>query len=184
MMNKNEQIKQSAAPGIILIVLIAAFAGFLSSTAQQLPDPVATRFGFNGDPVQWMNRSSAIALMVVLGLGLPLLMVAISFATRFLPASLINIPHREYWLAPERRDRTHSFILRQVLWLSCLMLCFMAGIHWIVVLAHQSIPVQMPTNLFVLVLAGYLACMAIWIAGFTWHFRRPCQKNADRFCSS
>jgi uncharacterized membrane protein len=172
-MNTQHQTKTSAAPGILLILLSIAFVGFLFWSAQQLPEQVATRFGFDGRPVKWMNRSAAITLMAGFGLGLPVLMVLISFLVRVLPASSINVPNREHWLAPERRDQTYSFIVRKMLWLSCLLVCFMAGFHWIVLQANKSIPVQMPTNLLLTAFGVYLACMAVWIVTFVRHFLRP-----------
>ncbi len=105
-------MKRSATPAIVLVVLCLAFLGFLSWTSQQLPERVATHFGLHGEPNGWMQKPSAVMVMGGFGLGLPLLTVVLSFLVRFVPADLVNLPHREYWLAPERRDATYAFIAR------------------------------------------------------------------------
>lgn len=106
------------------------------------------------------------------GLGLPLLIAAISFVVRFMPVSSINLPNREYWLAPERRDATYAFFSRQLLWLACLLVCFMAGLNWLTIQANTSTPVRMPTQLFLTFLGAYLASMAVWIVNFLRRFKR------------
>lgn len=106
------------------------------------------------------------------GLGLPLLFLTISLFLRFVPVNLVNIPHRDYWLAPERRDATYAFMSRQLLWLSCMLVCFIAAMHWLTVLANNSMPVRMPTNEFLMALGGFLVAMTVWIFALLRHFRR------------
>jgi uncharacterized membrane protein len=163
-------MKQSGPPAIILSLLCLGFLGFLAWSTPQLPERVATHFGLNGTPNGWMTRSSAIVFMGGFGLGLPLFMVVLSWAARFLPVSTFNIPNREYWLAPERRDATYAFFSRYLLWLACLVVCFMAGLHWLTIQANNSNPVRMPNDLFLTILGGFLVGMAVWIVNFLRHF--------------
>jgi serine/threonine-protein kinase len=166
-------MKKPALPAILLVLLCLVFLGSLFWSAQQLPERVATHFGFNGYPDRWSTRSSAIALMGGFGLGLPLLMVAFAFAVRFIPDNLFNMPNREYWLAPERRQATFAFFSRQMVWLACLLVCFMAGLNWLTIQANISTPVRMPTGLLFWILGGFLAALAIWIVTFLNRFRLP-----------
>src|SRR2546427_7634657 len=43
----------------------------------------------------------------------------LGYVVRFLPVNSINIPNRNYWLAPERRVVTFDFLFRHLLWLAC-----------------------------------------------------------------
>lgn len=165
-------MKTKAIPTIILVVLCLVFLGFVSWTSQQLPERVATHFGFQGRPNGWMPKHAAVMMMGGFGLGLPLLFVALSFLIRFVPPELVNMPHREYWLAPERRHETYAFISRQLLWLSCMLVCFMAAMNWVTVEANNSTPVRMPNQQFLLILGTFLVAVAFWIIHFVRRFRR------------
>jgi hypothetical protein len=166
-------MRKSAAPLVVLAILCLAYSAFLSWSAGQLPDPVAMHFGFGGQPDRWTTRSFAVGLMRGFGLGLPLLMVVVAVAIRFLPAGSINMPNREYWLAPERRGATYDLIAGQLLWLACLQVAFLAGLQWLTITANNSNPVRLPTQLFLTLLGAFLACVAVWIVTFVRRFRRP-----------
>lgn len=75
-----------------------------------LPERVAIHFGANGQPDNWLDKDRATMLMMLLQIGLPWMMVGIAYGIRYLPASAINIPNREYWLQPERRAATLKYV--------------------------------------------------------------------------
>ena len=89
---------------ILLLALYAVFAGSLIYAAGELPDEVATHFDFRGDANGWMSKPADLLLMGALGLALPLFLIGICYATRFLPMGMVNLPNREYWLAPGHSD--------------------------------------------------------------------------------
>lgn len=171
-------MKKLLPPVILLCVLSLAFIVLLDWSNRQLPERVATHFAFNGQPNRWSTRSSAVALMAGFGLALPLLMVGFALMTRFLPEGSINIPNREYWLAPENRAGTYTFVSRQMLWLACLLVCFTAGLNWLLVEANLSNPVRMPSDGLALVMGCFLAGLGVWIVTFILHFRRPPARSA------
>ncbi len=166
-------MKTSIIPAVLLIILCQAFVGLLAWSAHQLPDQVATHFGFTGHPDRWSSRASAVMMMGGFGLGLPLLMAVFAWVVRFMPDSTVNVPHREYWLAPERRAETYAFFTRQLLWLGCLLVCFMMGLTWVTVQANTRTPVQMPSASLFTLLGVFLAGMAVWSIRFVSRFRRP-----------
>jgi uncharacterized membrane protein len=70
------------------------------------PPEMAAHFNVQGIPDRFVAKTEFFwfqvqTLAVVVGVSLlPQVLILL------LPASLINMPHREYWLAPERRDDT------------------------------------------------------------------------------
>jgi len=161
------------APVAVLVSLCAVFAAFLAWSATQLPDHVATHFGLGGYADKWSTRESALYLMGCLGLLLPLVPAAMSVVLRFLPVDFINIPHREYWLAPARREATYAFFSRYLLWLSCMLLCFVMGMHWLTIQAHHRFPVRLPPGAFIGILAAFLVAVSLWAVVLIHHFRFP-----------
>src|SRR5687768_10431534 len=114
-------MNKSRGPAVVLGLLYIGLMGFMVSSASQLPARVATHFDFQGHPNGWMSRSGHLTFMWILGTILPLLPVVILYLTRSLPPGLINVPNRDYWLAPERRQETLAYLMRLGIWAGCII---------------------------------------------------------------
>src|ERR1051325_9785585 len=99
-------MKTFPTPAALFATLYACLLGYLAWSANDMPQRAPTHFDVAGEPDGWMNRSTYLLFTAVFGLVFPLVIVGICYAPRRLPASLINIPHREHWLAAERRTET------------------------------------------------------------------------------
>jgi uncharacterized membrane protein len=164
-------MKEIRAPAILLVLLCLGFLLYVSQTSSALPERMATHFEIDGQPNGWMSRSDYVAFISMFGVGLPLFVVAVVVLCRFLPDWTVNIPHREYWLSPERRSQTYDFLLARSLWLACPVVGFVGGMHYLTVLANRSVPVHLPGNLLFMMLALFLAILGIWAVGLVRHFR-------------
>lgn len=142
------------AMAIYLVALVA--------TGRGLPERVASHFGISGAADNWMDRTTYLVFLAVWGLGLPCLFLSVGWMIRHLPAAVINLPRRDYWLAPERREETIADIERRMVWLSCLLLVFCLGVHLLVVDANQSQPIRL-SNLIWVWMAAFLTTMLIWV---------------------
>ena len=81
---------------------------------RELPERVATHFGPGGEPDDWMDRTSAAILLGGFQLVFPLLLLSVVRLLKWIPNGCINIPHREYWLAPERRESALAWLAGQM----------------------------------------------------------------------
>ncbi|PYM14260.1 MAG: hypothetical protein DME18_07135 [Verrucomicrobia bacterium] len=120
----------------------------------------------------WMNRSTYLVFSVALGIGLPLLLIGLGYVVRFLPVNSINIPNRNYWLAPERRVVTFDFLFRHLLWLACFEAIFMIGVHLLIADANRQVPPHLSLPLFWGVFGSGLTFVAIWLGVLLRRFRR------------
>lgn len=141
----------------VVLILVALFA-----VAQQayywpnLPDQVASHFGANGEPDGFMAKRSFVILMLALNLGMPLFLVAIGGTLRFFPNSMINIPHKDYWLHPDRRDATLSDTHLVLIWIGVATGVFLLGLSHLTYLANlQGGPLSMP--MFLGLMGVYMA---------------------------
>ena len=157
------QMKSSRTPLLILAVLMAVMLGLLFFEAARLPETVATHFDGAGRPNGWMKRSSHLIFSAVFGFTFPLLPLALSLAAFRLPARFINLPHRDYWLAPERRPETHRWLVRQMLWLACLLATLHVMIQGLIVAANAQTPPHLATPMVLVLLGGFLAGLATWL---------------------
>jgi uncharacterized membrane protein len=165
-------MKTLRTPAIILAALCVGFLIYLVYSAALLPERMATHFGGDGKPNGWMSRSADLVIFGALGVGLPLFFVVISIVIRFLPPRFINLPHREYWLSPERVLQTSAFITRQLLWMGCMTVLFLAGIHYLTIQANRMTPAHLPMDLFLTMLSTFLVGVGIWTFVFFRHFAK------------
>lgn len=140
----------------------------------QLPERIATHFGADGQPNDWMSKAAGTLLICAFQIGIPLLLFSISSIVSVLPASMINIPHREYWLHPDRRTQSLEWMHRMMSWIAVLSMLFMSAISHLTFEANMA-----ETGLNIKVFASALICYLIAvfaIAGRSlWHFRLPQQ---------
>src|SRR5882724_8354599 len=110
---------------VFLLIALGAILGF-AMYYPQLPERVASHFDANGHPNGWQTKSmfttffyGAIGIASVVGFIVPILI-------GLLPSAAINLPNKEYWLAPERREASIQFIQDQMTWFGCALLLFLS----------------------------------------------------------
>jgi serine/threonine-protein kinase len=167
-------MKTSRTAFVILVVLWAAFAACVWLTAPQLPDRVATHFGAGGEPNGWMTRTGHVQFTLLFGLLVPAFVIGIFATMRYFGDGWINVPHKDYWLAPERREQTFAFMARQGFWFAGLFIAFLTGIHYSILAANARTPVSLPASDVVWIAGGFLVASVIWVVKLIARFsRRP-----------
>ncbi|MDH5537706.1 MAG: hypothetical protein OEZ08_19310, partial [Betaproteobacteria bacterium] len=129
----------------------------------------------HGRPNGWMTREGYRVFMLAFTVGLPLFVTA---AIGWLPGRFpraINLPNREHWLAPERRDAALAYLTRHGCLLGCLMVLFSAAIHALILDAHASSPPLLASERLLWMLAGFLIGITAWALALFRRFakRRP-----------
>jgi uncharacterized membrane protein len=99
----------------------------------KLPARMATHFDANGLPNGWMSRDGFFAFYAgILAFMLLVVVVLAPASIGRLPPSMINLPNRDYWLAPERAAATKAKLGR-------LMAGFGLGVGLFVVYVMQLV---------------------------------------------
>lgn len=160
-------------PAGLLAVLITGYLAFVFGSTSLLPERVASHFGANGEANGWMSRSGYLWFVAGMGAGLPLFIIVLGFLSKFFPISMVNVPHKEFWLAPSRRETSQAYLFDRSLWLGCLMVGFFAAIHYMTVVANRSVPARLPSQVFFVVLGVFLVCIGLWTIGLYRRFRKP-----------
>jgi len=165
-------------PIAALTICYALFFTCVIASYRDLPAHVASHFDLSGRPNGWMSRDSCVDFTVGLGVALPAFIIAMMGNAGRIPISFINLPHRDYWLAPERRRAALSLLLRYSLWLSCLLVLFVTGLHWLIVEANRQAlrPHAQAPHLsgigMTLIAGGFIIGTGIWIVLLLRHFSR------------
>jgi hypothetical protein len=97
----------------------------------------------------------------------------------FLPAligarwpQLLNIPNRNYWLAPERRAQTLASVGSRTMLLAAVMIAFMCFTHWLVLEANAAVPMKLAGTPLVIGVGAFSAFVIGWIVALRTRFRR------------
>jgi len=147
-------------------------------TYPQLPDRMASHFDFYGRPNGWQPKE---AFFLVIG-GVIVVTGAIGFiipvALLAAPTELINLPRKDYWLAPDRREETLRFLRARLEWFAC-------GVLFVLLYASsQAINANLPghgtfeAQEMLYVLAGFLLITTGGTIHLLRHFYRVPPPNS------
>jgi uncharacterized membrane protein len=154
----------------VLLLLFAIL--FVTGTAPQLPPTVASHFDAAGQPNAFMSRSGYVRFMLGLAVGLPAVVVVV-LSTVYSRATDLKLPNREYWLAPERLDRTRAFLVAHGVWFGSLLVTLTCCVHWLELGANRQQPPHLSNQSIAAVLVAFLIATAAWVAALMFAFRRP-----------
>ncbi|MFO0975327.1 MAG: DUF1648 domain-containing protein [Planctomycetaceae bacterium] len=165
-------MKSTVLPLVLLSVLIAASVPQHFYYYTQLPEVVATHFGADGKPNDWMNRLTATLVVGGIQILLPLFLLGITWLSTRLPDSMLNIPNREYWLRPDNRAATISHMYLMLAWIAAITTAFMGVMSHLVFVANRdSVALNMTAATISLVI--YLALVLSIAFSSMWRFRLP-----------
>jgi uncharacterized membrane protein len=156
---------------LLFILLLIAATILIGATTGQLPAQIASHFGAGGVPTGWMSRNDYRLVMLALAVVLPVVVVLGSTLLPRLSDSRINIPNRDHWLAPARRDATFQYLASHAYWLGSLLVAFIAAVHLLLLDANATQPPRLSSPLLVTLLVLFMVALAAWIATMAMHFR-------------
>lgn len=162
----------------ILILLLVGLA--LLQTAQAaatLPDPVASHFNAAGRADGWSPKSEYLAFNLLFVAGMATLFLFVNWSLGKVPPAMMNLPNKDYWLAPERRTATLDAIQQQMEWLAAATLAFLLGINQLTIEANLASATALPARTFWLLFGAYMAFMVIWLIWLLrkWYAKPPRQ---------
>lgn len=135
-----------------------------------LPETVASHFNASGVADRWMPKEGFLIFEAVI-----LLVVIVNFSLlplllEKMPDSLINLPNKQYWLAPERRAET--FVKMRVFfrWFSVGLLSLILLINQQVYKANLTRQDLSPLILW-LIIGSFVVFTIVWMIKFLGQFK-------------
>src|SRR5262249_24951735 len=123
---------------ILLFVCGSVFVIHLFWIYFQLPETIASHFDGRGDPNAWMGRGGFLIFEIVLLLFVVGQMLMLPRMVSRLPASLINLPNKEYWLSPEMREEPFATFRKYFHVLGSAILVLVTGVNHLVYMANVN----------------------------------------------
>lgn len=136
-------MKQGSARAVFLFLLACA-AVFVWVTSLALPEVTASHFAGSGAANGFMPRAYYVRYMLGVVVVLPLVLVFVPSLSLSNPNAGIRLPHKEYWLAPQRRLETIGFLRQHMARFGSMLVLFLCYIHWLVVRANTAVPPRLP----------------------------------------
>ena len=157
------------------ILIITCILGILLALYYyyQLPERVATHFNGSGNADGFGDKGVNLILAAGLHIFLTALFLAIPFLMKVSSVNLVNLPHREYWLAPERKEETIIRITGKVYRYGAAVNLFFICINYLIFKANQTIPPGLDLTLFLTLMTVFFAYTLYWVLDLYKKFRKP-----------
>lgn len=159
------------ALGLCLLILLVG-AAELARAYPHLPPQVAQHFNLQGQPDGCCSRARYVALTVTLWTVLPGFMLMVATSIYYVPDKFVNLPHKRYWLAPERKESTRLALANRMVWLPTTMALFLVALNHDVIVANLAKPPRAPDSLW-WIAGAFVVVTCAWTAETYWRFRRP-----------
>lgn len=156
---------------VVFALLVLVALGQALWQHAHLPATVATHFNGSGQANGWVSRGTHTALHLVTLLFISAVIQAIVWLNTRLPKELVNLPHRDYWLAPERAAQSHAWIGAWVLFLGCALLLFFIGLFDLVYRANFQTPSRLNNGVWIYA-GGLLVATAVMLIALYGRFGR------------
>ncbi|HEY1015398.1 MAG TPA: DUF1648 domain-containing protein [Herpetosiphonaceae bacterium] len=157
-----------------------AYAGLIGAALLQglyfypkLPDTIASHYSARGYANAWATRpvffigyGLVLGLMLALFAGLPPLFGR-------MPDWMINLPNKDYWLAPERRAQTMALFASQMRWFGVATLAELILVFQLVISANLPGSAGFPVGLAGLAFVAFLAFVFVWTVRMLLAWRLP-----------
>ena len=156
---------------IMILIILAAVAQTLYYYPQ-LPEVIVSHFNAAGIANGWQPKGAFFGIYGGVIILIVLIFSASALFMDRIPDSLINLPNKEYWFAPERRDETFNFINEQMLMYGNATLVFILLAFQLAIQANLSSQKQLPSAIMLPLLGGYILFSVVWTVRFVLKFRK------------
>jgi hypothetical protein len=156
---------------VFLLSLVLAWMA-VDRAGGELPARVASHFGTDGRADGWSERAAFLTLFGALIAGMSALLAGLAWMLPRLPVALVNLPHRDYWLASERRAVTWRRVQDLLLGIGAATNVFCVLVLHRTVVANR-LPEPRLDGGFVVVIGAYALLVLGWGIWWALGWRRP-----------
>jgi serine/threonine-protein kinase len=158
-------------PLALALGFIALLAIRVALSFDRLPARMATHFDLAGKPNGFQSREGFVWTAALLSVLLLALFAVLPALLARLPVRFINLPNKDYWLAPERRAETIRRMAAMCDWLACATIALLVGVFELVMRANLA---QRPLGFQLwILLPSYHLFVLFWIVNWFRITRRP-----------
>ncbi len=156
----------------IFIALTALAIAQILFYYPQIPDVVASHFDGSGTPNDWAGKTGFFVLYGIILVLLVIIFLYVPIWSEKHRKFGMNLPNRDYWLAPGQRAQTLSFFKRQMMIMGIVHLALALFTIQLVIDANFDSSPVLDGSIF-MVLLIYFVFLVAWLIHFFLRFRKP-----------
>jgi uncharacterized membrane protein len=159
-------------PRFLYVFLLLAGLSMMAYYYPQMPEHMASHFAADGRANGWQSRDG---FFVLLSLVTSVSAVVCFLAPRQIasqPNARINLPNRDYWLAPERREETMCFISATMAWFGSGILFVLISGTFLALQANLATDHRFNSEAMLAVLVCFLVGLLVLLLRLVRHFQR------------
>jgi uncharacterized membrane protein len=157
----------------VWIAIVLLHAGQTTYYYPRLPALVAQHFDAAGRANGWASRDFFFAFSWMMLLGISAIFMLTPRMLRRVPVSMINLPNKDYWLAPERKDESMRFLEREMQWMGVLTVAFILLVLHLAIRANLDPGHRFESGPFLILLVLFLVATCWWIVRLYRRFPKP-----------
>jgi len=143
----------------------------------RMPVRMASHFAGDGRPNGWQPREAFFLIMLVVGSLSAIIVFFAPWRIASQPDARINLPNRDYWLAPERRALTMNYISAFMAWFGCAVLLVLISGAFLAMQANLALDHRFNSQTLIVVLIAFIFFLFFALLRFVRHFQNPASPN-------
>jgi serine/threonine-protein kinase len=133
---------------------------------------MASHFAADGRVNGWQSREEFFVLMLLVSASSALVCFLAPRQIAARANARINLPNRDYWLAPERREATMRFISATMAWFGCGTLFVLISGSLLAIQANLTSDHRFNSGAMIIVLVAFLTGLLGLLVRLVRHFQR------------
>lgn len=139
----------------------------------QLPARMASHFGASGAANGWMTKQAFFGIYAAMIVVCALVgFLAPRKIEKSSPAR-INLPNKDHWLAPERREVTFAYFRASFAWYACALLVMLVLAMGMAIQANFSAPPRMESGSALTIVGAFVLFNLLWVISLFRRFSTP-----------
>jgi uncharacterized membrane protein len=153
----------SRLPRMIFFAIIVIAFGQSAYNFPLLPDRLASHFNAYGAPNGWMAKQAffIVYAVMILVAAIPEFFVPYSIART--PNARVNLPNKDYWLAPAQRAGTMEYFEKSFAWFGCALLLLEVCAMGLAIQANFNSPPRLPAVPMLSLVVAFLVYTIVWV---------------------
>jgi uncharacterized membrane protein len=109
----------SRLPKVFFALMVVCAVIYFSRLYPQLPAVVASHFDAHGTPNGWQTKQAFFGVFAGVTFIAAFFVFLVPPLIAIVPPQYVNLPNKNYWLAPERIADAHRFLSGWFAWFGC-----------------------------------------------------------------
>jgi uncharacterized membrane protein len=157
-------------PRIIFFAIVAIALAQGIYNFPLLPDRLASHFNAYGAPNDWMPKQAFFVVYAVMVLVAAVPEFFVPFSIARTSDARINLPNKDYWLAPAQRAGTMAYFAKSFAWFGCALLLVEVLAMGLAIQANFGSPPRLAAAPMITLVAAFLLYTVVWIVLMTRRF--------------